>query len=408
MDAAAQWDLACKDFNLPELCPFSIECLRTYDGSKSSLWLIREHDRFGEYPHIYAKICTEQERYGVDGAIVLSDAGCGTEKENLIHGIANDAAQPQPKKWNLRTFLEYTINPDKRLPYVVINTHCHYDHILGLSDLIQPTQFEPIIGADRLGGQVFVVASALDPNFVIPYEKLQKHSLCEDEGVDAPHYNVTTWAKDFEQLVFQSPLLRRELALDITIIHTPGHSPDSLSWYDTNHHFLCVGDSFYSKRSSWTSKASWGGEPDMPIFFNRYSVLADWWAQMDKLLDFVRKENRELVKSVTASTASPTSDTQNPETATGKEDEWVMVGRPVPRVQLAAGHATCGVDAEETLEAVKKFMMAVMRGEVPSQEKENGRILFDYALDGKTGEYSVLVPINVLEEGRKAVFEITA
>lgn len=85
----------------------------------SSTFRIVEADKYGEFPFVYAKI--------YDSVIVLIDTGCG--------GAARD---PHVKLTSLRDFIEtYPVeqNDDKplnsggRKSYVVICTHCHYDHI---------------------------------------------------------------------------------------------------------------------------------------------------------------------------------------------------------------------------------------------------------------------------------------
>lgn len=84
-----------------------------------STFRIVEADKYGEFPFIYAKI--------YDAVIVLIDTGCG--------GAAED---PGVKLTSLRDFIEtYPVEENHGKPlnsqgtksYVVICTHCHYDHI---------------------------------------------------------------------------------------------------------------------------------------------------------------------------------------------------------------------------------------------------------------------------------------
>lgn len=84
-----------------------------------STFRIVEADKYGEFPFIYAKI--------YDSVIVLIDTGCG--------GAARD---PDVKLTSLRDFIEtYPVEQNDNKPlnlggrksYVVICTHCHYDHI---------------------------------------------------------------------------------------------------------------------------------------------------------------------------------------------------------------------------------------------------------------------------------------
>lgn len=93
-----------------------------------STFRIVEADKYGEFPFIYAKV--------YDSVIVLIDTGCG--------GAARD---PGVKLTSLRDFIETypvqendrkPINPGGRKSYIVICTHCHYDHIGMSRSLSQP------------------------------------------------------------------------------------------------------------------------------------------------------------------------------------------------------------------------------------------------------------------------------
>jgi glyoxylase-like metal-dependent hydrolase (beta-lactamase superfamily II) len=97
-----------------------------------STFLIKEYDDiYSEQPHIYAKIIPAAN------TILIIDTGCG--------GASNNA---QVKIKSLRQFIEsFKIEDNQGLPlnnggamdYVVVLTHCHYDHIcvyfVGILDL---------------------------------------------------------------------------------------------------------------------------------------------------------------------------------------------------------------------------------------------------------------------------------
>lgn len=322
----------------PESCPFTIEEYHINDGlpsPRNKTFLIREHDHYGEYPHIYAKICqqtgtaTQVDGYRenpVHKVIVLSDTGCGTEVPcwnftRRNRGTSSYQAGPRyPQVWNIFTFLEYTLNPGSEIPYLVMTTHCHYDHILGIGKLPptaavatvgnQPDPIPTYNGSYRGRKQApplpptTVLTSSQGKGFVTPYSNLQKHSLAGTLGLYAPKYDVGIWAKDYSQVVYHSsyPLSEPksphattiQIPTPYTILHTPGHTPDSLSWYDADNRVLCVGDSFYLKETPSSRGAPWGPEPPMPTMFDKESDLADWWRSLHKVLDFVVKKNREL------------------------------------------------------------------------------------------------------------------
>jgi glyoxylase-like metal-dependent hydrolase (beta-lactamase superfamily II) len=82
-------------------------------------FMIVENDKWSENPQIYAKI--------YNSVIVLLDTGCG--------GASMD---PGVELTSLRKFIETypvsvnkgkPINPGGEKDYIVICTHCHYDHI---------------------------------------------------------------------------------------------------------------------------------------------------------------------------------------------------------------------------------------------------------------------------------------
>lgn len=85
----------------------------------ASTFLIVEDDQWSEMPFIYAKI--------YNSVLVLVDTGCG--------GAARDSSV---ELTSLREFIEaypvadnddQPLNPAGKKDYVVVCTHCHYDHI---------------------------------------------------------------------------------------------------------------------------------------------------------------------------------------------------------------------------------------------------------------------------------------
>ena len=67
------------------------------------------------------------------------------------------------------------------------------------------------------------------------------------------------WHRDLEEpRPFQTDL-------GVSVIHTPGHTPDSLAWYDHFEMHLYVGDSFYEE-----------GKDGMSISFPGEGNLIEW------------------------------------------------------------------------------------------------------------------------------------
>ena len=478
------------NLDIPKSCPFTISRISLNSQVSHDTWLIREHDQYGEYPHIYAKICQTssqhsrscdqqhdrddawetvenhgQDDHAPDKAIILSDTGCGTEVPNMtMNHYPSSASNYQipskartresPRVWNLRTFLEYTINPDGRMPYLVMTTHCHYDHILGLAKLPSTAPEADLARGDQRTHPpaTTVLTSSHDKSFVTPYSNLQKHSLCKSVGLNAPIYTIT-WASDMSVVTWHpSTGPRGSIRTPITVLHTPGHTADSLSWYDGDLALLCVGDTFYVKETDTTRDAPWGPEPPMPTIFPSEGNMADLWQTLKKLLDFVQARNKELSsqKQKVARRHSHShrcagqnqcgfdhhhqGDVPEPlfrkETAKSRvEDDWLFVDLRLepPRVHLAAAHTTVSIDAEAAIVSFGEFMARILRDQIPKVRVDDGghgaeRWLWDYALqdDGPAQDwnhghedtdgnlrylrqFSVLAPIKVIEEGRKNV-----
>jgi glyoxylase-like metal-dependent hydrolase (beta-lactamase superfamily II) len=298
--------------------------------------------------------------------IVLSDTGVSTE--------ATDGTQ----YWTLWTFLESKINPGNQIPYLVILSHCHYDHILGLRHLTSSDAQDQKTAASHQRPHVTIAASSYDRSFVTPTEVLAEHSLCKDQNIDTPRYEIDMWCDDQQELVYSHSNGVR-IPLDITVLHTPGHTPDSLSWYDKDTRVLYVGDSLYQQVSDETREAPWGPEQPMPIIFPKEGSLHDWWYSVKKLIAFVDSKD----------------DPKTPEFHT----------------ELAAGHVTTHVDAFNCLTRATDFIARVLKDEVPSIPQGDRRgqptRLWSEALSDKPDEdlleFSLAAPEALVEEGRSRI-----
>jgi glyoxylase-like metal-dependent hydrolase (beta-lactamase superfamily II) len=342
-------------------CPFTIRPL------EPGTYLIHENDSHQEHPHIYAKICSREVDDGDKASvIVLSDTGVGTE--------AVDGAQ----HWTLWTFLESTINPGCQIPYLVVLTHCHYDHILGLKHLaLAEHQHQNNMHVQRQP-HVTIAASSHEPSFVTPYETLAEHSLCKDQGVDTPIYKIDMWCDDRQRLEYDHPS-GSSIPVGVIIFHTPGHTPDSMSWYDEDNKVLYVGDSLYQQESSETREAPWGPEQPMSIIFPKEGSLVDWWSSVKNLIAFVEAGNG--------------------------------AGQSERHIKLAAGHVTVHADAFHCLTRVKVFVTRVLKDDIPSFELPDRRgqptklwsNAFSYELNEEVLEFSLVAPVALVEKGRNVI-----
>lgn len=305
----------------------------------SDTFLIVENDHYDEHPFIYIKI------YEKPSLIVISDTGCGGHF---------DAARPSHS--TLCDFLETCaipvndnrpLNPrdaagKTRKKYFVICTHCHYDHILGLPFLAQASPT--------------ILASSYRKSFVT--EKLSEHSLCDEIGVDTPRYEVTYWADDYERLTYEG----HELYLQT--IHTPGHTPDELAWYDEKARDLYVGDSLYERVAEDKSY-------EQAIQFPKEGNMNEYLMSLDKLIHFV-------------------------------EDKDAEEGRA--SVKLGSGHVTRAATAKEILVSVKTFLLHVINGRIPmlSCTEKRGELYGLWIAPGDDPRFSVEGPLRLFERVRGA------
>lgn len=447
-------------FPLPPTCPFTITNLCNGEGESCPAWMIREDDVYGQRPHIYAKICSSNGPDGKAEVIVLSDTGCGTEV-TADQEIGNSQSPDNSSVWNIRTLLEYTINPGGKLHYLVIMTHCHWDHILGIAKFLSSPTTIASSSQEKIKcepSSVQIVASAKGIQFAYPYCKVQKNSHCLALGLEAPQYNITTWAFDFAPINYVRAD-KSQFSTNITILHTQGHTPDSLSWYDGDLRHLHVGGSFHVNDAETDEPAATGLGKKAHTTFCLDSDLAAWWGQMGKILGFVQQKNQEIADSSLSQKATGQLYTAsnrlkcgtNPETVkcqiTPREDwtvlskdelnkftvnqpqtgdgevfpygtsnihlgvdakSWVHINRRCSRVRLMTGCTLPKIDAEEAIVQMKEFVAAILRDEVPSKRIENGpddeeRWLWDNALEGMTCPYSIVAPKVVIDRGRRTI-----
>lgn len=257
-------------------------------------------------------------------------------------------------QWNIRSFIDHHLNPTGATPYLVILSHCHYDHILGLGPILHPAKAAGL----PQSASTLITSSSYARSFLEPRATLREHSLCNSMSLACPAYKTTQWAHHNQQLSISHPRLQIiPLLLPITTLHTPGHTPDSLSWYDTEERALYVGDALY--------------EAPAPILFPSEGNLADWWRSVDMLIAFATGRNA----------------------AHGEK-----------RVTLSAGHFTVGVDALSCLLEVKAFMGRVLRDEVGFEEQplKRGERFGQWQEEGR---FSLGAPLRIVTEGRREIPE---
>ncbi|EJF64647.1 Metallo-hydrolase/oxidoreductase [Dichomitus squalens LYAD-421 SS1] len=213
----------------------------------STFLIVEVDDVYDEHPFIYAKLVSAAN------TILLLDTGCG--------GKSND---PEVGVTSLREFVETVpiddnggepLNPGGRMHYVVVLSHCHYDHILGVEQFAHDSP---------------VLVSGNDPLFLAP-DKLPTHSLCDNLGIRTPVYRPS-FRPHLDQI-----LSNDEKPLGVTLLHTPGHVPDELGLWDEEEAMLYVGDTLYE----WA-----------PIIFPNEGSIVEWFKTIDDLTTFVETSGK--------------------------------------------------------------------------------------------------------------------
>jgi len=120
------------------------------------------------------------------------------------------------------------------LPLVVVNTHAHFDHTGGNWAFENVALYDHPFAKERVKGR--------------PHDEignfLGKDMLWKPlpRGVDpatwyTKPYNVTRWMKEGDRIDLGGK--------ELEVIHTPGHTPDSISLLERREHLLFTGDIFY-------------------------------------------------------------------------------------------------------------------------------------------------------------------
>jgi len=120
------------------------------------------------------------------------------------------------------------------LPVMVLNSHTHFDHTGGNAE------FSDILGRDT----PFTATSSKGQANEYSRDALAPERICGHlpPGVESTSYSV----RPFHIQHFVSDNERIDLGgRKLTVIFTPGHTPDSLSLYDQANGLLFTGDTFY-------------------------------------------------------------------------------------------------------------------------------------------------------------------
>ena len=187
-----------------------------------------------------------------------------------------------------------------------------------------------------------ILASPLDPTFITT--DLPTTSLCRFVGMPTPSYKVTRWSPNNDQLTHKTH------PLDLQILHTPGHTPDSLAVWDSHERWLFVGDTLYERA---------------PIVFPKEGDIIQYMGTLEKLLSFLVEENKDSER----------------------------------KAKLACGHETDAADGEEIVGAVIARFWEILDGNAILEDSftERGEIYDCWGF----ARFPVLAPRRLVEDARR-------
>jgi glyoxylase-like metal-dependent hydrolase (beta-lactamase superfamily II) len=117
------------------------------------------------------------------------------------------------EKEELKSF----INLNKLEPKILLNTHCHLDHVFGNKFIAE--EYKLTLNTHPLEKNVLAMAPASGLVFNLPFDNYQGEVTYLEEG------DIITLGND-----------------ELKVMHTPGHSPGSICFYCAKQHFIIGGD----------------------------------------------------------------------------------------------------------------------------------------------------------------------
>ena len=113
--------------------------------------------------------------------------------------------------------LKSFVNLNKLQPKILLNTHCHLDHVFGNKSIAE--EYGLILKTHPLEKSILEMAPASGLMFNLPFDNYQGEVIYLEEG------DVVSLRDD-----------------ELEVIHAPGHSPGSICFYSAKQHFVIGGD----------------------------------------------------------------------------------------------------------------------------------------------------------------------
>lgn len=204
------------------------------------VWKAVEEDPFGQYPFVYLVLGWDK--------IAVIDTGTGANDPTVLF-----QAIPQIR--------------DSNLPFILLLTHCHFDHIGGIKYL------------QHQQGCLGICMSGRDKKFTEGYE-INSLAMAH-HGASVSPFQVTRWLREGDTISLDDMCSEAQLRQKRTlhVLETPGHTPDSCAYYFPQDQRIFVGDTIY---------------PYTAIHLDCIgSNVSDYFETLNKLVHFVKKINAE-------------------------------------------------------------------------------------------------------------------
>ena len=140
--------------------------------------------------------------YNEQNECIIIDPGCYFDAE----------------KEELKSF----ISLHKLQPKVLLNTHCHLDHVFGNKFIAE--EYNLTLNTHLLEKEILQMAPASGLMFNLPFDNYQGEAIYLKEG------DVVSLGND-----------------KLEVIHAPGHSPGSICFYCEKQHFIIGGDVLFQR-----------------------------------------------------------------------------------------------------------------------------------------------------------------